>query len=337
MSQVFNNFSLKEFNTFNIEVAAKFFATPQSVDELEFLIYEEEFLKVPKLIIGSGSNLLFTKDIDALVIHPEIKGIELVDENQEHVIVKVAAGEIWDNFVEWTVRKGYSGLENLSLIPGSVGAAPVQNIGAYGVELKDVLYKVDALNIELKEHNTFTNSECEFAYRNSIFKNKFKGKYIITHVYFKLSKKHNFKLNYGNLKKELQKIGLINLQTVRNAVINIRRSKLPEPDELPNAGSFFKNPVVSNDKFKQLIVKFPDLVHYPADNSKHKLAAGWLIDYCGLKGYRKDKVGVHKNQALVLINYGGAKGTDILNLAEYVRTMVFNTFGIKLEFEVNVL
>ncbi len=337
MSQVFNNFSLKEFNTFNIEAIAKYFVAPQSIDELIFLLQEKEFLKVPKLIIGSGSNLLFTKDIEALVIHPEIKGIELIEENQEHVIVKVAAGEVWDNFVEWSVRKGYSGIENLSFIPGRVGAAPVQNIGAYGVELKDVLYKVDALSIEQLELTSFTNQECAFAYRNSIFKNKLRGKYIITHVYFKLSKKHNFKLNYGNLKNELQKIGQINLQTVRDTVINIRRSKLPEPEELPNAGSFFKNPVISDETFKQLITEFPSLVHYPADNSMHKLAAGWLIDYCGLKGYRKDKVGVHKNQALVLINYGGASGKDILNLAEHVRKTVFNTFGIKLEFEVNVL
>ncbi|MCF6241301.1 MAG: UDP-N-acetylmuramate dehydrogenase [Bacteroidales bacterium] len=336
MLQISNNFLLKKFNTFNIEVTAKYFAAPQSVDELKFLLNKKEFLKVPKLIIGSGSNMLFTKDINALVIHPEIKGIELIDENYEHVIVKVAAGEVWDNFVAWSVRKGYSGVENLSLIPGRVGAAPVQNIGAYGVELKDVLYKTDALDIELLEHKTFTNQECEFAYRNSIFKNKFKGKYIITYVYFKLSKKHSFQLNYGNLKSELQKIGQINLQTVRDAVINMRRSKLPEPDELPNAGSFFKNPVVNDEKFKQLITRFPDIVYYPADNNKYKIAAAWLIDYCGLKGYRIGNVGVHKNQALVLVNYGNASGNDILNLALYIRQKVFNTFGINLEFEVNV-
>lgn len=337
MVQILNNYSLKEFNTFNIEALAEFFAAPQSVDELILLLREKEFFNVAKLIIGSGSNLLFTKDIHALVIHPEIKGIELIEENSEQVIVKVAAGEVWDDFVAWAVLHEYCGVENLSIIPGRVGASPVQNIGAYGVELKDVLFKVDALNIELAELRTFTNQECEFDYRNSIFKNKLKGKYIITHVYFKLSKTHNFKLNYGNLKNELHKMGEINLKNVRQAVINIRRAKLPEPEELPNAGSFFKNPVISNEKFNQLIVKFPDLVHYPLAHNNHKLAAAWLIDYCGLKGYRANKVGVHKNQALVLVNYGGASGTDVLNLAEYVRDKVLDTFGIKLEFEVNVL
>jgi UDP-N-acetylmuramate dehydrogenase len=335
--QIFKNYSLKKHNTFAINAFADYFVAPKSVEDLKGLLNDKQFMKKEPYVLGGGSNLLFTRDLDKLIIHPDIKGLNIEGKLQSDIIVKVAAGEQWDSFVQWAVDKGLCGVENLSLIPGCVGAAPVQNIGAYGVELKDVLYKVEALNMESGTIKLFTKDECEFTYRNSVFKNKLKGKYIITHVYFKLSENQNFKLDYGNLKSELQKFDKVNLQNIRRAVINIRRSKLPEPEELPNAGSFFKNPVISEYKFAQLKLKFPEIVYYPAGSGKLKLAAGWLIDYCGLKGYRQDDAGVHKKQALVLVNYGNATGKDILNLAEYVRTKVFNTFGIHLDFEVNIL
>ncbi len=335
--QIFRNYSLKKYNTFAINAFADYFAAPKSVAELKELLSNEELKDKERFVLGGGSNLLFTKDLDMLLIHPNIKGLEVEDKMQSGIIVKVAAGEQWDSFVQWAVNNGLSGVENLSLIPGCVGAAPVQNIGAYGVELKDVLHKVEALDMDSCEIKFFTTAECEFSYRNSVFKNELKGKYIITHVYFKLSENHNFKLDYGNLKSELQKFDKLNLHNIRQAVINIRRSKLPEPEELPNAGSFFKNPVISEHEFAALQLEFPKIVHYPAGIGKVKLAAGWLIDFCKLKGYRRGDAGVHKKQALVLVNYGNASGKDILKLAEYVRKKVFNTFGIHLDFEVNIL
>ncbi len=336
MTEIFKNYSLKNHNTFRIEAYADYFSVPETMDKLFDLLKNPKYKNKKKIVFGKGSNLLISKNLNALVIKPALKGIHIV-EDDENVVVKVAAGVIWDDFVQWAVDKGYYGVENLSLIPGTVGAAPVQNIGAYGVELKDVLLKLDAVHIETLNLKTFTNKACEFAYRNSIFKGKLKGEYIITHVYFKLSKTKTLKLDYGKLESELKKIGHYDLQAVRQAVINIRSSKLPDPDKLPNAGSFFKNPVIQLDKFKDLQKKFAKLVHYPAEENKVKLAAGQLIDLCGLKGYRSGSVGVHENQALVLVNYGNAGGKEILNLARFVQKKVHNTFGIMLEFEVNVL
>ena len=336
MIKIFENYSLKAYNTFNINVKARYFSVPQTVNELQELLQKKEYLNIPKFVIGGGSNLLFTKNINSFVIKPQFKGIELYKETPNSVIVKLAAGEVWDDFVQWAVDAGLGGVENLSLIPGMVGATPVQNIGAYGVEVKDVLKKLDAIEIDTSIKRTFTAEECKFAYRDSIFKNNLKGKYIITHVYFELKKKPEFKLDYGNLMAELNSKE-INLQNIRNTIIKIRKNKLPEPTELPNAGSFFKNPVISAEKFSKLKVKFANLVHYPAGEGQVKLAAGQLIDLCGLKAYKMGNACVHEKQALVLINCGHANGKEILDLAKYVQSEVFKTFGVLLNFEVNVI
>ena len=333
-----NNISLKPYNTFGIDVNAKHFVSVSDIDDLKQILSSKNYPN--KLVLGGGSNMLLTKDFDGLVIHINLKGISIISENDNTVIVKANAGENWHNFVLWCIENDYGGIENLSLIPGNVGTAPIQNIGAYGVELKDVFESCEAISIETKSLQSFSKSDCSFGYRNSIFKQKAKGKYIITSVYFKLSKQnHNLNINYGAISSELNmmKVSHPTIQDVSKAVISIRESKLPNPKEIGNSGSFFKNPVISKTLFNTLLENFEDIPSYPVSKQEVKVPAGWLIEKAGFKGKRFGNYGVHKNQALVLVNYDDAKGIDILNLSKLIQKTVHRLFGISIEAEVNIL
>ncbi len=334
---ILKNYSLKDKNTFGISAKAKLFIAPKSVEELQTVLTNKSLKNEELLILGGGSNMLFVSDFDGLVVHPDIYGIEVVKETKDHVFVKAFAAEDWDEFVAWTVNRGFGGLENLSLIPGSVGACPVQNIGAYGVEVADVIDKVEALDVDTGKLHEFLNPDCEFAYRNSVFKNQLKGKFIITSVFFKLSKCPQFKTHYGAVEAELEKLGEVSLQAVRQAVINIRESKLPDPDDCPNAGSFFKNPVVGKEKYDSLKEKYPEIVAYQINEENYKLAAGWMIDYLSWKGKTHGGAAVHDKQALVLVNKNNASGKEIIELAKKVQGAVYEGFGVDLEFEVNII
>lgn len=329
------NISLKPYNTFGIEIKAKAFVEISSVDELKKIISENN---LPLLILGGGSNVLFTQDFNGLVIKNKLKGIELINENKNEVTLKVAAGEVWHEFVLYCIKNNYAGLENLSLIPGSVGASPMQNIGAYGVEVKDFIIEVEALHLSTLKQTQFTNQACEFDYRSSIFKTKEKGRYFITAVTFKLSKKPKINTSYGAIEAELQKHNVINptIKQVSDAVIRIRESKLPNPTEIGNAGSFFKNPSISNEVAALLKKDYPTVPFYPQNNETTKIAAGWLIEQCGFKGKTIGNFGVHKNQALVLVNYGNANGKNIFDLSSTIIEAVSQKFNIELEREVNV-
>jgi len=290
------------------------------------------------LVLGGGSNMLLTEDQDALVLHINIKGIEVVSIFENNIRVKVAAGENWHDFVSWSLKKNYGGIENLSLIPGNVGTAPIQNIGAYGVELKDVFISCEAMDIKTQEQRTFVKDDCKFGYRNSIFKEELKGKVVITQVVYQLSKTPLNNIKYGAITEELKLLKKeASPSSIAQAVINIRSSKLPDPKVLGNSGSFFKNPIIETSEFEKLKKEFPEMVGYTISESKTKIAAGWLIDNAGLKGYRKADAGVHKNQALVLVNYGNASGTEIINLAKEVQQRVKDKYGINLDPEVNIL
>lgn len=333
-----NNISLKPYNTFGIDVNAKHFVSVSDIDDLKQILSSKNYPN--KLVLGGGSNMLLTKDFDGLVIHINLKGISIISENDNTVIVKANAGENWHNFVLWCIENDYGGIENLSLIPGNVGTAPIQNIGAYGVELKDVFESCEAISLETKSLQSFSKSDCSFGYRNSIFKQKAKGKYIITSVYFKLSKQnHNLNINYGAISSELNmmKVSHPTIQDVSKAVISIRESKLPNPKEIGNSGSFFKNPVISKTLFNTLLENFEDIPSYPVSKQEVKVPAGWLIEKAGFKGKRFGNYGVHKNQALVLVNYDDAKGIDILNLSKLIQKTVHRLFGISIEAEVNIL
>ena len=336
--QIQNNFSLKKHNTFGIEARAKQFVAVHTLEELKSILEHHRYDK--KFILGGGSNMLLTQDIDALVIHVDLKGKKIIQEDADFVWVESQAGEVWHEFVLWTIAQNFGGLENMSLIPGNVGTTPVQNIGAYGTEIKDTLVSCEALNIETQLLKTFTKDACQFGYRESIFKQEAKDKYVITSVVFKLTKRHH-KINtsYGDITAELAKnnIQIPTLKDVSNAVIAIRQSKLPDPKELGNSGSFFKNPIISKVQFEKVQQNFPDIKFFEVSKTEVKVPAGWLIEHAGLKGYRKDDAGVHKNQALVLVNYGNAKGQDILNLSKYVQKTVFDKYGIAIEAEVNVI
>lgn len=340
MVEIKENISIKPFNTFGIDANAKYFAEAESVDELKEILSNESAKGLPLLIVGGGSNLLLTKDFAGLIIHIKIKGIAVVDEDAEYVFVQSGAGETWHQFVLYCIQHNYAGVENLSLIPGSVGAAPMQNIGAYGVEIKETFHSLQALNIETLALETFTNAECKFGYRESIFKHEAKGKYIITNVTFRLNKTATFNTSYGAIGAELEAMGVnrnnITIQDVSQAVINIRSSKLPNPAVIGNAGSFFKNPVVSAEKVAELKAQYPDMPAYPS-GEQTKLAAGWLIEQCGWKGFRKDDYGVHAKQALVLVNYGNAKGNEIFDLSTQILQSVKEKFGVDLEREVNII
>ena len=292
------------------------------------------------LILGGGSNMLLTKDVDALVLHINIKGIKVVSNSENNVRVEVAAGENWHEFVSWCLDKNYGGVENLSLIPGNVGTAPIQNIGAYGVELKDSFVSCQALDVDTKELRTFTKKDCNFGYRNSVFKEELKGQYIITSVIFELSShQHITKTNYGAIEAELKKNGVVNptIQDISTAVISIRNSKLPNPKVLGNSGSFFKNPVIAHSKFEIIKEQFPDIPHYIVSDATVKIPAGWLIETAGFKGKKFGSYGVHDKQALVLVNYGNASGKDLLQLSIQIQEAILIIFGIHLESEVNIL
>lgn len=328
------NISLKELHTFGLAVNAAQYTLVETEEELQELLP----LPVEHLILGGGSNMLFTKDFEGLVVHNKIRGIELIEEDDQTVLIRVGGGEVWHQLVLWCIEKGYAGLENLSLIPGSVGAAPIQNIGAYGVELKDVFDRLEAINLSTGDLETLYVQDCAFGYRDSLFKRKAKGKYFITRVLLRLSKQADFNVSYGAIQQVLENSKTpLSIRSISNTVIQIRTQKLPDPKEIGNSGSFFKNPIVANSKVKEAQKKYPSIPVYPMDDHHSKLAAGWLIDQLGWKGYRKGDAGVHKQQALVLVNYGNAKGSEIWELAQEIQASVYEKFGILLEPEVNIL
>lgn len=330
--------SLLPYNTFRIDVKAKYFVEVSSIDDLHALLKTDEFLNNDRFILGGGSNLLLTKDFNGLVIRLGIKGIKVCEEDND-VYVEAGAAEVWNDFVQYTVQRGYAGLENLSLIPGTVGASPIQNIGAYGVEMKDCFYSLEAFNLETSELQKFSKAQCKFSYRESIFKHELKNKYLITSVTFKLSKTPNLKLHYGAIEEELLKrnISTPTIVDVAKVVSEIRVSKLPDPSTIGNSGSFFKNPIIESSEFEQLKKQFPDIVNYPSSDGKVKLAAGWLIEQCGWKGKQIGNVGTWKNQALVIVNHGNASGKEVYDFSELIIQSVFERFGVSLEREVNTL
>lgn len=329
------NLSLKKFNTFGIDVAAREIIYLRELNQLDKISNLKDCL-----IIGGGSNILLTKDIDKQVIINKTKGICTVNEDEFHIELAVASGEDWHKFVMYCIQKGYGGIENMSLIPGSVGAAPMQNIGAYGREIKDVLTYVNAVNLNTKKIERFTNKTCEFGYRDSIFKKSAKGKYFIADIGIRLTKKdHQINTSYGDIENwlYLNQIKTPTIQDVSNAVIAIRKSKLPNPAELGNSGSFFKNPVISASHYKNLLQKFPEIKSYPVNDEEVKVPAGWLIESLGWKGKRVGNTGAHNKQALVLVNYGNAMGYEVQQLSEDIKKSVWETYQIKLETEVNII
>ena len=337
--QVFENYSLKEYNTFGIDVQAHYFTIISSLESYVALLKTGQYAHIPHLFLGGGSNILCTKPIDALVVKNEIKGFEVIQEDEDHVILRSGAGESWDDLVSYAVQHNWSGIENLALIPGTVGAAPMQNIGAYGVEIKDTFDHLEALNLETLAVERFEKSQCQFGYRESYFKHEGKGKYLISTVCFKLSKKPNIKTSYGAIQTVLNEKGINNptISDISQVVIEIRKSKLPDPKEIGNSGSFFKNPTVSSQEADRLISSFPGIPNYPVEASTDiKCPAGWFIEQAGWKGFRDGDAGVHVNQALVLVNYGHATGIQILAVAEKIKASVFEKFGISLETEVNI-
>jgi len=336
--EIQSNISLKQFNTFHVECKAKYFVELHSEEEIHQLI-GAGILKTEKiLILGGGSNMLFTKDFDGLVLHPVMKGIAMADEEDHHIILDVKAGENWADLVAYCVERGWSGLENLAAIPGSAGAAPVQNIGAYGLELKDVFVSLKAVDLLNGQTIHFNKNDCEFEYRNSVFKTKYKNKYLISEVRLQLSKKDKPIITYEALSRALIEANLEpSLKNIYESVCKIRASKLPDPKEIGNAGSFFKNPTIDQKTFESLKKLYPDVKYFNQHDGTIKLAAGWLIESCGWKGKQMGEVGVHPKQALVLVNYGESNGRKILILAELIRENVFEKFGVILQNEVNIL
>ncbi len=334
---IYRNFSLKQYNTFGLDYRTECFISIKSEDDLINYIAEGQKFPLPWLILGGGSNILFTEDFPGTILHPENEDINIEERTSDHVIVSVGAGTNWDRFVEWCVDNDLGGTENLSLIPGNSGAVAVQNIGAYGVEVKDIIHKVKAINLHTGKEKSFSNEECRFGYRDSIFKHEEKGNYLITRSYYKLNIRHIYSLNYGSLEEEVKRLGAKNLRNIRQAVINIRQSKLPDPGLIGNAGSFFKNPVVSNQMAEELKNKYQHMPMFEDPSGNKKLAAGWLIEQCGWKGKRIGDTGVHEKQALVIVNYGKATGKQIYDLSESVKKSVFEKFGIALEREVELV
>ena len=330
------NYSLKPYNTFNIDVIARYFTSIDSIASLQAILSDEQWKTIPYFILGGGSNILFTGDLNGLVIHNRIMGIEKINEDADHVYLKIGAGENWHQLVLYCVENQYAGIENLSLIPGTVGAAPIQNIGAYGVELKDTLFEVHTIDIEKNTPAVFNNNDCQFGYRDSIFKKSLKNKHIITHVVLRLHKKPIFHLDYGAIKEKLNG-KVISIKTISDTIIEIRQEKLPDPKKIPNAGSFFKNPIVAEAVFLTLQKKYPKMPYFAEENHHFKIPAAWLIEQCGFKGKRFGNVGVHEKQALVLVNYENGTGNDIKKLAELIQHTVKNTFDILLTTEVNMV
>lgn len=334
---IFKNIPLNNYNTFRLGYKADCLVRVKTEREAVAFMRKNFSWKGPLLIIGDGSNILFTNDFRGTILKPELKGIRIEKSSGSEVIVSAGAGVKWDNLVKWTVEKGLYGLENLSLIPGQTGAAAVQNIGAYGTEIKETILKVRSISTQDGSVRIFDRDECNFGYRSSVFKTTEKGKFLVTRVWFRLSNDKRFKIDYGSVREEINKLGEINLANIRQAVINIRRNKLPDPDITGNAGSFFKNPVVSVEKATDLKNLFPGMPCYEQNSSDVKLAAGWLIEQCGWKGRSIGNAGVHEKQALVLINHGSASGEEIFTLSEMIKNSVKNKFDIELEREVEVI
>ena len=334
-----SNINLVSYNTFGVTAIAKNFSRISTLDDLKEVINKNKILNEKLFILGGGSNVLFTQNLDAWVLKSEFKGIKKIDENEDFVWIEAYGGEDWHAFVMDTLNRGWYGLENLALIPGCVGASPIQNIGAYGVEVKDLISKVYAIELKTGNELVFDNADCQFGYRTSIFKQELKGQLFIYKVVFKLKKSTLVNVSYRALKDELEKESISDPSPidVANAVIKVRRSKLPDPAEIGNSGSFFKNPEISSETFQTLKDKFNDIPNYPAPDGKIKLAAGWLIEKAGWKGYQKGNIGVHKKQALVLVNYGGGSGKDIFDLSEKIILDVQTKFGITLVREVNIV
>ena len=337
------NISLKPYNTFGIDVSASRFVSVDNLDKLQKILTQEKDV----FLLSGGSNMLLTKDIDKLVIHINIKGISIHYENESEVELSVNAGEDWHEFVMWCISQNYGGIENLSLIPGNVGTSPIQNIGAYGVEVKDVITRVEGIDLNNAKKIQFSNKECDFGYRNSIFKNELKEKIVITSVRFKLTKKnHHLNTNYGAIEKELaiRKISNPTIKDISDIVINIRQAKLPDPKKIGNSGSFFKNPIISLKQFKKLQEKYPNIPFYKIPSSKkedaaynYKIPAGWLIETAGFKGKRYGDCGIHENQALVLVNFDKASGKEIYMLAKNIQETILSIFEITLDIEVNII
>ena len=337
--QLYKNFSLKNYNTFAIDAYAKYFTTFSSTTDLQNIFQSDNHNRERILVLGGGSNILFTNNFDGLVLRNEIKGIETIHEDERHVYVKAGAGENWHQFVLHCINKNFSGTENLSLIPGNVGASPMQNIGAYGAEIKDIFFSLEAYHLEEKKIITFTLNDCEFGYRESIFKKKYKDQFVILNVIFRLSKIPVYNISYGAIEDELNKMQVksLSIKLVSNAIINIRRAKLPDPKFVGNAGSFFKNPLISSEQLQQLLIEHPAIPAFQINESTFKIPAGWLIEQCGWKGYRKNDAGCYDKQALVLINYGKASGKEILDLSKEIKTSIYEKFKVMLEKEVNVI
>jgi UDP-N-acetylmuramate dehydrogenase len=347
MTQIQQNIPLGQYNTLGIDAMANYFASFASVDELNELIERNPIPGKPPLILGGGSNILFKNQVTGLVLKNNIPGIHIVKEDTNHVYVQAGAGENWHSFVQYCLQRNWAGVENLSLIPGCVGASPMQNIGAYGVEIKDVFDQLEAWHIHDKKVHVFSANDCGFGYRESVFKRKYRNEYVIVNVTYRLNKRPVFNTSYGAIEQELARMGVqqVSIQAISQAVINIRSSKLPDPAKIGNAGSFFKNPSVEQAVFQQLQQRHPGIVAYPNADGTVKLAAGWLIEHSApltgeaftWKGYRRGDAGVHQNQALVLVNYGHATGQEIYDLSEEVMKSVKAKFGVELEREVNVM
>lgn len=333
------NVSLKPYNTFGIDATAKFFVEVSSIEQLQDILQNAEYQGIERLILGGGSNLLLTKDFDGIVIKIAIKGIEKFEEDEQNIWLKVGAGEVWHDLVMYCVNHDYAGVENLSLIPGTVGAAPMQNIGAYGVEIKEVFESLEAIEIKTGKSRIFAKDECQFGYRESIFKHAIKGEYVIVTVSFKLSKTPVYHVEYGAIKDTLAEKGVdqLSIKAISDAVISIRQSKLPNPAEIGNAGSFFKNPEIPKTQFDLLKEQFPTIPSYPVSEQTVKVPAGWLIEQAGWKGQRFGNIGVHAKQALVLVNFGDGKGNEIKELSQKIQDSIKEKFGIQLQAEVNFI
>jgi UDP-N-acetylmuramate dehydrogenase len=333
---ILHNISLKPYNSFGIDVLTKYFCEFSSIEELKELL--PEFNSEKKLFLGGGSNVLFTDNFDGAILKNNLRGIELVKEDKEYYYVKAQAGENWHGFVQYCIDHNYAGVENLSLIPGNVGASPMQNIGAYGVEIKDVFHELEAYHLIDHTLQKFSLQDCAFGYRESIFKKQYTNQFAIVSVTYRLQKQPEFRTTYGAIEMELEKMQVkeLSIKAISDAVIRIRSSKLPNPAVIGNAGSFFKNPVISLSRYDELKKDFPSIPGYPAKEDQIKTAAGWLIEHCGWKGYRKGDVGCYHNQALVLVNYGNAKGQEIFELSASIIQSVADKFGILLEREVNI-
>jgi len=338
MIRFYSDYQLQKYHTFGTKATAKYYFEFTEKEDLEgYISTTNEWKELPILILGEGSNLLFVNNFEGLIINPNLPGIKIAHEDRNNIWLEVGAGVVWDDLVEYAVFNWWGGIENLSLIPGKVGAAAVQNIGAYGMETQNRIESITGFDLESKTEYTLDAADCQYAHRDSIFKNQLKDRFVITSVSLKLNKFPEFILNYGDLKAETEKLGPINLRNIRRAVIGIRESKLPDPKVYGNAGSFFKNPIIKTSLAEQLLAAYPNMPHYPAPGNQTKLAAGWLIEQCGWKGFRRSDAGVHEKQALVLINYGNATGKEIYDLSEEIKRSVQKKFGVELEREVNVI